>query len=481
MILGTVQHPRRSRRLGAAVGVALATVLPAAALAQHEAPRFVAPSAPVEVGRIGRMILEAPAGAAVHVPPGVYREHLRITKPITLVADGEVVIDGGGSGDIIEITAPDVTIRGFRVQNTGIDLDKENAAIRVLAPRAAIENNVLDDILFGIDLREAPDSRIVGNTIGGKNLDIARRGDGLRLWRADRTLVEGNTIRDGRDAILWYSSSIIVRGNVGHDCRYGLHLMFSDQVVITDNEFSSNSVGIYLMYSTGVELTGNRLIRNRGPSGYGIGLKETDQFSVRDNLILGNRSGVYIDGSPFTQAKPGVFTGNTFAYNDVGVTFLPSARGNELTANNFIDNIDQIAVSGRGRLDANAFWKGDLGNFWSDYTGYDQNADGVGDFVHESQTLFENLMDRQPSLRLFLFSPAQHAVEFVGRAIPAVRPEPKFVDEVPLMKPVDVRTRPAPVPNALARLAATGVALGLLGAGLLWGARPSAHFKGERP
>lgn len=407
----------------------------------HDAPPSILaqPSTtPIVKGEIGRMIDAAKPGATVRVPAGVYHEHLRIDKSITLDGEGRAIIDGHGSGDIVEITAPDVTFRGFVVRNTGIDLDKENAAIRALAPRAVIENNTLEDILFGIDLRESPDSRVAGNRIGGKDLDIARRGDGLRLWRADRTLVENNVIHDGRDAILWYSTGVIVRGNRGFDCRYGLHLMFSDQVTIEHNEFTRNSVGIYLMYSTGVTLHANRLIRNRGPSGYGIGLKETDQFTVRDNLIIGNRSGVYIDGSPFTLTKPGEFTGNTLAYNDVGFTFLPSARGNELVANNFIDNIDQIAVAGRGALDANRFWKGEQGNFWSDYSGYDQNHDGVGDFVHESTTLFDNLMDKQPSLRLFLFSPAQQAIEFVGRALPAVRPEPKFSDEVPLMRPVPV-------------------------------------------
>ncbi len=77
------------------------------------------------------------------------------------MANGEVVIDGDGSGDIVEITAPDVTFRGFVIRNTGIDLDKENAAIRVLAPRACHPRTTsLDDVLFGIDLREAPDSRV---------------------------------------------------------------------------------------------------------------------------------------------------------------------------------------------------------------------------------------------------------------------------------------------------------------------------------
>ena len=419
------------------------------------------------LGPIGRRIAAAATGDTLTIAPGVYREHLRIDKPLTLIADGAVVLDGDGAGDIIEITAPDVTLRGFTLRNTGIDLDQENAAIRATAPRVTLENNTLEDILFGIDLREAPDSRVVRNRIGGKALDIARRGDGLRLWRSDRTLIEDNVIHDGRDAILWYSSGIVVRRNQAHDCRYGLHLMFSDNITITDNTFSRNSVGIYLMYSKGVELTRNRLLRNRGPSGYGVGLKETDQFSVRDNLIVGNRSGVYIDGSPFTDKQPGEFSGNTIALNDVGFTFLPSARGNQLVGNNFIDNIDQVAVAGRGSLAANRFWKDETGNFWSDYTGYDQNADGVGDFVHESQTLFENLMDREPALRLFLFSPAQQAIEFVGRALPAVRPEPKFTDEVPLMRPIISRIPLSDQAPPRAALAAGGVLLIATGAGVI--------------
>jgi len=420
-----------------------------------------------ELGVIGRMIDAAAAGATLEVPAGVYTERLRIGKPLTLVAQGRVVIDGGGSGDIVEITAPDVTLRGFTVRNTGTDLDKENAAIRSTGARTVLEDNTLEDILFGIDLREAPDSVVRGNRIGGKDLGIARRGDGLKLWRADRSVVENNTIHDGRDAILWYSKGIVVRGNVAEDCRYGLHLMFSDEVTIEDNRFSRNSVGVYLMYSAGVTIRRNQLIANRGPSGYGLGLKETDRFSVTDNLITANRSGVYIDGSPFTSARPGEFTRNTIAYNDVGFTFLPSAKGNELTANNFIDNIDQIAVAGRGDLSANAFWKGDVGNFWSDYTGYDQDRDGVGDFVHESQTLFENMMDKEPKLRLFLFSPAQQAIEFVGRTLPAVRPEPKFCDEVPLMRPVEMHMAVAPARGSLAGLGVTGGAMLALGGGLI--------------
>jgi nitrous oxidase accessory protein len=116
-----------------------------------------------------------------------------------------------------------------------------------------------------------------------------------------------------------------------------------------------------------------------------------------------------------------------------------------------------------------------VGNYWSDYTGYDADGDGVGDFAHEPATLFESLTDRHPKLRLFLFSPSQQAVEFVARAVPAVRPEPKFFDDGPRVTPV---AGPAGGPReapSRAWLALAGGALLLGGLALLLPARAGGH------
>ncbi len=426
-------------------------------------------------GEIGRRIAAAHDGDTLVIGPGVYREHLKIDKPLRLIGEGYPILDGGGSGDIVEISAPGVELRGFVIRDTGIDLDHENAGVRILAPNAIVEDNTLEDILFGIDLREAPGTILRNNRIGGKALDIARRGDGIRLWRSDHTLIEGNTIHDGRDAILWYSKDVVVRGNTSSRCRYGFHLMYSDDAILEDNELTDNSVGIYVMYSRNTHVQANRIVRNRGPSGYGLGLKEVDGFTVTGNLVAANRVGVYLDGSPFSAARPGEFHRNTIACNDAGMAFLPSVRGNHLTENNFIDNIEQVAILGRGELRDNEFTKDGRGNFWTDYVGYDLDGNGVGDFVHESQTLFENLLDKEPRLRLFLFSPAQHAIEFVGRALPAIRPEPKFTDEYPLMQPVEVETGHATPPPARLSIGAAAGGLLAVGAALLLLARPSTQ------
>jgi nitrous oxidase accessory protein len=240
--------------------------------------------------------------------------------------------------------------------------------------------------------------------------------------------------------LLWYSNKVTVRGNVSRHNRYGFHMMYANDVTLEDNRLEGNSVGIYLMYGKGFGLRRNLLLNNRGPSGYGLGMKEVDAFAVEDNVFAGNRVGVYLDGSPYTR-KPGsaAFTGNTFACNDIGMTLLPAVRGNRITGNNFIDNIEQIAVQGRGAIDGNDFAVAGRGNFWADYGGYDADHDGIGDQPYRARKLFESLIDREPKLRLMLFSPAHDAIEFIGRAMPAVQPEAKFADPSPLMHPVPMQ------------------------------------------
>ncbi len=385
---------------------------------------------------LAALVAQAQPGDVVRVPAGDYRGVVTIDKPLTLEGVGRPVIHGFGKGDLLLITAPDVTVRGFDLEGTGDDLDQENCAIRVLAPRAVIEDNRLEDVLFGIDLRGAPDSVVRGNSIGGKPLDIARRGDGLRLWKSDRARVEGNTIHDGRDAVLWYSEGVEVRGNLVKDCRYGFHLMYSHGVRIERNELRGNSVGIYLMYSDTVDLKDNVIAACRGASGFGIGLKEVSDYRIERNLIRDNCVGIYMDSAPFRKGQAEI-RANALVCNDSAMHVLPNVKGNTIVDNAFIDNLSGIVPLGRGDLYANAFDRDGAGNFWSDYAGYDEDGDGIGEWVHEPMPLFGRLVEQEPKLAILRFSPAEQVVEFVARALPAMRPDPLFIDENPRTRPGD--------------------------------------------
>lgn len=408
-------------------------------------------------------IATAREGATIRVPAGTYEGGIVIDRAVTLLGGGEAIIDGGGDGDVLRIEAPDVTIRGFILKNTGISLDRENAAVTVLAPRTTIEDNVLRDVLFGIYLKKAGDSVIRNNVIGGKELDVARRGDAIRLWYSPDVVIENNIVSKSRDVVMWFSSGVELRRNHVTDGRYGLHFMYSDGNVLEGNRLEHNSVGAFLMYSRDLVLRRNLFAHNRGPSGYGIGLKDMDGIVAEDNAFVGNRVGVYLDNSPWSMDKYDHFRRNIFAYNDIGLVFQPSVKRNYFTENVFVENIEQVGVLGGGDFKGNKFTVDGRGNFWSDYAGYDLDDDGIGDLPYVSQSLFEDLMDREPKLRMFLFSPAQQAVEMAAKAFPVVQPRPKFQDTAPLMNPVPPRADFGDAPRPWTMFAFAGGLLGVAG------------------
>ncbi len=409
---------------------------------------------------IAALIEAAEPGSTVLIPPGTYRGALRVLRPIVLDGGGRATIDGEGAAVVVEILAQPVTIRNLEVRGSDDRIDLEPTGIRAETGPVYIENNVVLDALFGIDLKAAPGSVVRGNHVTGKDFDPERRGDAIRLWWSSDCIIEGNTANRTRDVVFWYSSDLIVRNNTITDSRYGLHFMYTHDTALTDNTLTGNSVGVYLMYSNGITVSGNHIAANRGPSGYGIGLKDCDDIRILDNALMANRVGLYIDNSPSSIDSTGLIASNLIAYNEVGITATPNTHDNEVTGNTFLENEEQVGVHGRGNLMLNRFSKDGAGNFWSDYAGFDREGDGVGDLPHQPSSLFQSLLAREPNLRFFVHSPAQQAVEFTARALPELRPEPKFIDPAPLT----IR----PMPPAVASPGVIDARpLALLAAGLL--------------
>lgn len=416
------------------------------------------------------MIDAAAPGDTVSVPAGTWQAPLHIDKPLTLEGQAWPVIQGDGSGDVIRISAPDVTVRGFVVRGTGISLDREDAAIRSSGANTVIETNRIEDALFGIYLEQAPDSIVRGNTIHGMALPISRRGDGLKIFYSPRTQIENNVMRDTRDALLWYSPYSIVRGNDFAAGRYGLHMMQSDHHLIEENIFRNNSVGVYVMYGTGFQLRRNLIADNRGPSGYGVGLKEASDVLLEGNRIANNRAGIYSDASPLQPETAVTYRNNLFAYNEIGLEMLPNTQRNRFQANIFLDNGEQVNVYGGGDLTHNVWAVDGRGNYWSDYAGFDANGDAVGDIPYASKSLFDNLTGSHPELRLFQLSPASDALDLAAKAFPIFAPQPRMSDPAPLMQPPALPntpglTTPPTAINVAAASAMMVMAISILAAG----------------
>ncbi|MBT3246408.1 MAG: nitrous oxide reductase family maturation protein NosD [Actinobacteria bacterium] len=456
--------------------VLVATILITGLLAPFAGPAVAAGDEP---GGLQALIDAAEPGDELTLTAGTYDGGITIDKPLTINGKGWPVIDGHGNGSVITVVSPDVTIRGVVIANSGKRLDREDSGITSdLSPGLSIIGNRFENVLFGMFLRHAHGAEIRDNEIGGMDLFIARRGDGIRIWQSTDAVVEGNHVANGRDSVFWFADGVTVRNNHVQDGRYGLHFMYSDGAVVEGNVLEDNSVGAFLMYSTDLTMTGNVFRSNRGPSGYGLGLKDVDGLMVSGNRFVENRVGLYADNSPSKVDLYHRVESNVFAFNNIGVLLGSTVARNVFTGNAFIDNGVQVASDSTGNLLDNEWSFEGVGNHWSDFAGFDADSDGIGDIVYEIDNLFTDLIERYPEIAFFAGTPAAQAVDMASQTFPSLRPEPILTDDSPLIRIPSFP--PAPMAGeATSRLFVLMVSLGLLGAAVSVMAGGRSRFRGQ--
>jgi nitrous oxidase accessory protein len=184
------------------------------------------------------------------------------------------------------------------------------------------------------------------------------------------------------------------------------------------------------MYSDGVVVRGNHILHAAGPTGVGIGFKETSDLLIEDNEVMYCASGLYLDLSPLQPETTNRFLNNRIAYNGIGVRFLNDWHGNIFQGNQFADNMTQVFVSGGSTANHNE-WQG---NYWSDYQGFDRNHDGVGDTPHEIHAYADSIWRDSPYAQFFKGSPLLETLDFLERLVPLSTPELLVRDAAPAMR-----------------------------------------------
>jgi nitrous oxidase accessory protein len=408
-----------SRRLGAAL---LAGAAWLAAGAAGAAVTLVQPGQSINAA-----VRAARAGDTLRVARGRYDEHILIDKPLTLLGVGLPTISGGGSGDVIRVRATDVRIEGFLVRDSGEDLTAQNAAIYFEpgSHRGTVSGCTLAYNLFGVWLEQVDDARVLGNIITGKrDLLSAMRGNGIQIYRTKGAQVIGNNISFARDGIYSdISTGALFRGNKIHHLRYGTHYMNTNQSVWEDNESYLNRGGLALMEVRDLVVRNNKAWGN---SDHGIMLRTIQDSVIENNVVADNGRGFFIYDAEFNVLRNNLVSGNR-----VGVHLTAGSGNNKVDGNDFIGNQEQIKYVAARDVE----WGKTQGNYWSNYSGWDQNNDGYGDIAYEANDVVDRLNWQYPLIKLLMSSPSVQTLRFVARQFPLLR-TPSIVDRHPRMRPI---------------------------------------------
>ena len=375
---------------------------------------------------IADAIRRARPGDTVQVARGFYAENLLIDKPITLRGVDRPTISAQGIGDVIRVSSADVQIQGFIVRDSGIDLGAQNSGIffQPGSDRALVSDCTLVYNLFGVWLEQSRDARVVGNVITGKrDLMSAARGNGIQVFNMNGVQILDNNISFTRDGIyVDVSSNALFRGNKIHHLRYGTHYMNTNHSIWENNESYLNRGGLALMEVRDLTVRNNLAWGN---TDHGIMLRTIQDSVIEDNVVAGNGRGLFIYDAEYNIVRANLVIGNR-----VGIHLTAGSGNNKVDGNDFINNQEQVKYVAARDVE----WGRSKGNYWSNYNGWDQNADGIGDMPYEANDVVDRLNWQYPLLKLLLSSPSIQTLRFVARQFPVLR-APSIVDKSPRMQP----------------------------------------------
>lgn len=353
------------------------------------------------------------------VGPGTYSEgRIIINKSLTLIGNGFPVIDGSNSSEIFTVTADHVHIEGFQIQNVGTSYMEDRAGIRIQkSAHFTIIRNKLINTFFGIYLENADHGIVKDNILRGEAVDEMSSGNAIHLWHCKHILVEGNEVSHHRDGIYFefVDSSLIKNNRSSDNIRYGLHFMFSNDDDYHNNTFKRNGAGVAVMFSRRINMWENLFENNWGSSAYGILLKEIYDTRIYNNVFRQNTIGIYAEGSTRIDYKK-----NDFIRNGWAIKISGGCLDNHVNKNNFISNSFDLAI--RSSSIENDFH----GNYWSEYTGYDLDRDGIGDVPYRPVKLFNYIVNNTPEAMVLLRSFFVDIVNFAEKVSPIFTPAKVF-------------------------------------------------------
>jgi nitrous oxidase accessory protein len=377
----------------------LLTVFPVAA----ETQTLVVPD---QYSTISAALQDASDGDTVFVKKGTYPEQtLQITKSVSLVGEEK-------NGTVIDFNPPLIEKTLYHnkimVPDTPIKINANAVSIQSFTLNMSYDKYGLSR---GISAWGDGISIIDNSVVNSVYLEGSHGGtsknsiDGTLEVVGSKQTITNNTINDN---LKIHGSSNVISGNVvGHGYYFsGIALSGSSNTVIENicsevtlehsdsNILSNNSLARLVVGYNGRNSSDNEITKNRivgtGNINDGIILSAATNNTLSANIICNCKNGLVLGGNGVTATENSVFL------------------------NNFFNNSQHVLCSSGSNYTVNHFDDGVRGNYYDDYTGSDENDDGVGDSPYTNQeTRWDETLHQDVTVVI-------------------------FQDNYPLMAPVDI-------------------------------------------
>lgn len=328
-------------------------------------------------------------GDTIFVASGTYYEHIWINKEnLTLVGEnrGNIIIDGGGSYDVVCVTADNVKIDGFTIQNSGGlgAYPPFSGILLYSSDNHTISNTTTSDNCVGIGIFFCTDTILRDNDMTGNmynfgvegyhimdfihDIDISNTVDGkpIYYWVNQRnsqfptdagyvaaidssniTMKDLNLTNNYQCGLFAYSANSIIENVNASGSYIGIHLIGSCTSIVVANNVTDNQVGIKLQDSNGNNISHNNIAydpkglslyyshnntisyNNASNNNFGLFVEKSDNNTISSNRVFNNTDGIYLRTSDYNALRNNNMTCNEYNF---GVS------GNHLS--HFIQDID---------------------------------------------------------------------------------------------------------------------------------------------
>ena len=315
----------------------------------------------------------ASPGYTILVPAGTYYEHVVVNKTVSLIGEDKynTIIDGSGTGTVMNVTANNVNITGFTIQNSGYGIN-----VAKWSTGNNISYNIITNNYYGIYIYHFSNSNIVsGNTVSLNDV-------GIILLYSNNNIVSGNTVSNNNQGILFFYScnSNTVSGNTVSNNTYGINVSHSGNNTLFNNNMTGNTYNFWVRGETDSEFDNSVDVSNTvdgKPIYYLKDVADTaydtqtnvgtfylikcNNITIKDLTLTKNGQGVFFwnttnskienvttlsnnVGIELQRSSNNTVSGNNVSNNDVGISLYHSSNNNTVSSNIALNNTSGIGL-----------------------------------------------------------------------------------------------------------------------------------------